>query len=99
MTATYGALTNEQRSYFVARTIQRLLPYIPLQKDADRPTIGRNTGLAVQWRTWGALPLPTTALAERTPPTENAGATTATTATCAPYGAFRKRSRLLIVAG
>jgi len=76
-----------------------LLPYIPLQKDADRPTVGRNTGTGLQWRKWGALPLATSALTEGTPPTENAVTVTAVTATLAQYGAFLKISDLLIVAG
>ena len=96
---TYAALTNEQRTFYQARTIQRLLPYIPLQKDGDKTTVGRNTGTTVQWRKWGALPLATTALTEGTPPTENAIAITAVTATLAQYGAFVKVSDLLIVAG
>jgi len=96
---TYAALTNEQRSFYQARLIQRLLPYIPLQKDGQKTTIGRNTGTTVQWRKWGALALATTALTEGTPPTENSLTITQVTASLAQYGAFVKVSDLLIVAG
>ncbi len=96
---TYSALTNEQRTFYQARLISRLLPFIPLQKDGDKTTVGRNTGIGVQWRKWGALPVAISALTEGTPPTENALTITAVTATLAQYGAFAKISDLLIVAG
>jgi N4-gp56 family major capsid protein len=96
---TYSALTNEQRTFYVARLIKRLLPFIPLQKDGEKTTVGRNTGTGVQWRKWGALALATSALTEGTPPTEMSLTITAVTATLAQYGAFVKISDLLIVAG
>ena len=96
---TYGTLTVEQRSYYVARTLRRLLPYLPLLRDAMTDTIGANTGTAIQWRKWGALPAATSALTEGTPPTEGSLTVTAVTAALAQYGAFQKVSDLLIRAG
>jgi N4-gp56 family major capsid protein len=96
---TYGTLTVEQRSYYVAKTLKRLIPYLPLLKDAMTDTIGANTGTAIQWRKWGALPAATAALTEGTPPTEGSLTITAVTATLAQYGAFQKVSDLLIRAG
>jgi N4-gp56 family major capsid protein len=96
---TYAALTVEQRSYYVAKTLRRLLPYLPLLKDAMTDTVGSNTGTAIQWRKWGALPAATAALTEGTPPTEGSLTITAVTAALAQYGAFQKVSDLLIRAG
>ncbi len=99
MVQTYATLTVEQRSFYVAKTLRRLLPYLPLLKDAMTDTIGSNTGTAIQWRKWGALPAATSALTEGTPPTEGSLTITAVTATLAQYGAFQKVSDLLIRAG
>jgi N4-gp56 family major capsid protein len=62
-------------------------------------TIGANTGTAIQWRKWGALPAATSALTEGTPPSEGSLTITAVTAALAQYGAFQKVSDLLIRAG
>jgi N4-gp56 family major capsid protein len=96
---TYGTLTVEQRTYYVSRTLRRLIPYLPLLKDAMTDTIGPNTGTAIQWRKWGALPAATAALAEGNPPTEGSLTITAVTAALAQYGAYQKISDLLIRAG
>lgn len=96
---TYTSLTVEQRSYYVARTLRRLLPYLPLLKDAQTETIGANTGAAIQWRKWGALPVATSALTEGVPPSEGSLTITAVTATLAQYGTFQKVSDLLVRAG
>ena len=96
---TYSVLTVEQRSFYIARTLRRLIPYLPLLKDAMTDTVGPNTGAAIQWRKWGALPAATSALTEGTPPTEGSLTVTAVTATLAQYGAFQKVSDLLIRAG
>ena len=96
---TYGTLTVEQRTYYISRTLRRLIPYLPLLKDAMTDTVGPNTGTAIQWRKWGALPAATSALTEGTPPTEGSLTVTAVTATLAQYGAFQKVSDLLIRAG
>jgi N4-gp56 family major capsid protein len=96
---TYGSLTVEQRSYYVARTLRRLIPYLPLLKDAMTETIGPNTGTAIQWRKWASLPAATSALTEGTPPTEGSLTITQVTAALAQYGAFQKISDLLIRAG
>ena len=68
------------------------IPYLPLLKDAMTDTVGPNTGAAIQWRKWGALPAATSALTEGTPPTEGSLTVTAVTATLAQYGAFQKVS-------
>lgn len=96
---TYTALTVEQRTYYVARTLKRLLPFLPLMKDAMTETIGPNTGTAIQWRKWGALAAATSALTEGVPPSEGSLTITAVTAALAQYGAFQKISDLLIRAG
>lgn len=96
---TYATLTNEQRTYYVARTLRRLLPYLPLLKDAMTDTIGPNQGTSIQWRKWGALPAATSALTEGVPPSEGSLTITAVTAALAQYGAFQKISDLLIRAG
>lgn len=96
---TYATLTVEQRTYYVAKTLRRLLPYLPLLKDAMTDTVGSNTGTAISWRKWGALPAATSALTEGTPPSEGSLTITAITATLAQYGAFQKVSDLLIRAG
>jgi N4-gp56 family major capsid protein len=96
---TYGLFSVEQRSYYVARTLRRLIPYLPLLKDAMTDTIGSNTGTAIQWRKWGALPAAISALTEGVPPTEGSLTITAVTAALAQYGAFQKISDLLIRAG
>jgi N4-gp56 family major capsid protein len=96
---TYGTLTVEQRTYFVSRTLRRLIPYLPLLKDAVTDTVGANTGTTIQWRKWGALPAAVSALTEGVPPTEGSLTITAVTAALAQYGAFQKISDLLIRAG
>lgn len=96
---TYATLTVEQRSYYVPRTLRRLLPYLPLLKDAMTDTIASNTGTGISWRKWGALAAATSALTEGTPPSEGSLTVTAITATLAQYGAFQKISDLLIRAG
>jgi N4-gp56 family major capsid protein len=96
---TYTGLTVEQRSYYVARTLRRLIPYLPLLKDAMTDTIAANTGTAIQWRKWGNLPAATSALTEGVPPTEGSLTITQVTAALAQYGAFQKISDLLIRAG
>jgi N4-gp56 family major capsid protein len=96
---TYALLTAEQRTYYVARTLKRLLPYLPLLKDAATETIGPNTGTAVQWRKWASLPAATAALTEGVPPSEGSLTVTQITAALAQYGAFQKISDLLIRAG
>lgn len=96
---TYATLTAEQRTVYIAKTLKRLIPYLPLLKDAMTETIGSNTGTTVQWRKWGALPAATAALTEGVPPSEGSLTVTATTATLAQYGAFQKISDLLIRAG
>lgn len=96
---TYALLTAEQRTYYVARTLKRLLPYLPLLKDAQTETIGPNTGTTIQWRKWSSLPAATAALTEGVPPSEGSLTVTAITAVLAQYGAFQKISDLLIRAG
>src|SRR5436305_3803114 len=96
---TYSGLTNEQRTFYSARLIARLLPRLPLLRDAQTETIGPNTGTAIQWRKWGSLALATTALTEGTPPADSSLTVTAVTATLAQYGAVVKVSDLLIRAG
>lgn len=96
---TYATLTAEQRTVYIAKTLKRLIPYLPLLKDAMTETIGSNTGTTVQWRKWGALPAATAALSEGIPPSEGSLTITAVTATLAQYGAFQKVSDLLIRAG
>lgn len=96
---TYASLTQEQRTFYVARTLKRLIPYLPLLKDAMTETVAANTGTAIQWRKWGALPAATAALTEGTPPSEGSLTITAVTAALAQYGAFQKVSDLLIRAG
>lgn len=96
---TYATLTAEQRTVYIAKTLKRLIPYLPLLKDAMTETIGSNTGTSVQWRKWGALPAATSALSEGIPPSEGSLTITAVTATLAQYGAFQKISDLLIRAG
>jgi N4-gp56 family major capsid protein len=96
---TYSGLTNEQRTFYSARLIRRLLPRLPLLRDAQTETIGPNTGAAIQWRKWGSLALATTALTEGTPPSDSSLTVTTVTATLAQYGAVVKVSDLLIRAG
>ena len=96
---TYGALTNEQRTAYSANMIARLLPRVPLLRDAQTETIGENTGTTIQWRKWGSLALATAVLAEGSPPADSALTITAVTATLAQYGAVVKISDLLIRAG
>lgn len=96
---TYATLTAEQRTFYVAKTLKRLIPYLPLLKDGMQETIGSNTGTAVQWRKWGSLPAATAALTEGVPPSEGSLTITQVTAALAQYGAFQKVSDLLIRAG
>lgn len=96
---TYASLTAEQRTFYVAKTLKRLIPYLPLLKDGMRETIGSNTGTAIQWRKWGSLPAATAALTEGVPPTEGSLTITQVTSQLAQYGAFQKISDLLIRAG
>jgi N4-gp56 family major capsid protein len=96
---TYAGLTALQRTYYVARTLKRLLPQLPLLKDAVRDTVGSNTGTTIQWRKWEALPAATAALTEGVTPAEGSLTITAITASLAQYGAWQKISDLLIRAG
>ncbi len=96
---TYASLTAEQRTYYIAKTLKRLIPYLPLLKDGMQETVGSNTGTTIQWRKWGALPAATSALTEGVPPTEGSLTITQVTASLAQYGAFQKISDLLIRAG
>lgn len=96
---TYSGLTNEQRTFYSARLIARLLPRLPLLRDAQTETIGENTGTGIQWRKWGSLSLATSALTEGTTPSDSSLTITAVTASLAQYGAVVKVSDLLIRAG
>ena len=98
-TSTYSALTNEQRTFYVGTLIKRLIPYLPLLKDAQKVRIPRNTGLAVNFRRYSSLSLATTPLTEGTTPAGNSQAVTVVTATAAQYGDFLTVSDVLELAG
>lgn len=98
-TSTYTGLTNEQRTFYVGTLIKRLIPYLPFLKDAQKQTIPRNSGLAVNFRRYSALALATTPLTEGTTPAGNSQAVTVVTATAAQYGDFLSVSDVLELAG
>lgn len=98
-TSTYAGLTNEQRTFYVGTLIKRLIPYLPFLKDAQKQTIPRHMGLAVNFRRYSSLSLATTPLTEGTTPAGNSQAVTVVTATAAQYGDFLTVSDVLELAG
>jgi N4-gp56 family major capsid protein len=94
-TGTAG-LSEELRTYYSMRLIQRLLARLPLFEDAQKTTIPKNQGKTVSWRKFNSLALATSALTEGDPPSAQTLDTAEVTAVLAQYGGWVKISKLAI---
>jgi N4-gp56 family major capsid protein len=93
---TTAGLSEELRTYYSMRLIQRLLARLPLFQDAQKTTIPKGSGKVVSFRKWASLALATSALTEGDPPSAQTLDTSEVTATLAEYGGYVKISRLAI---
>jgi N4-gp56 family major capsid protein len=93
---TTAGLSEELRTYYSMRLIQRLKARLPLFADAQKTTIPKGMGKVVSFRKWASLALATSALTEGDPPTAQTLDTSEVTATLAEYGGYVKITRLAI---
>ena len=103
-TATYTALTAEQRTFYEMEMLMRAVPsfvHLAAAQTAAASTteIPENSGATINWRLLGSLPAVTTPLTEGVTPASQDITITSTSATVSSYGAYVIYTRELIKMG
>jgi N4-gp56 family major capsid protein len=104
MTATYGTLTAEQRSFYELTMLPRAVPpfshlYFGQRGVHPPTTLPENKGDTINWRLLAAFSVVSTPLTEGITPDAHDISISAITGTVAEYGAFVKYTRKLAAMG
>jgi len=87
---TVGTLTNETKTFYDMRLLERALPELIHSQFGQSRPIPPNQGINIQFRKFASLPAATTALTEGTPPSASTLTISTVAATVSQYGEKRR---------